>query len=149
MDQPCLQQPGGYQAVGGEIQYSAVECRIAYYPPAPQSVEYLSGVLQTQPMEGQGNVMIVQPNTIVVYAQDEMDQISDYMIPNILACLCCCWCIGIAAIKKSYECQNAKRARDIEVAKRFSESAKKLMIATIVAGAVACAIFAIFYIVFL
>ena len=39
----------------------------------------------------------------------KVSHISDYMIPNILACLLCCWCIGIAAIVKSNECQNAKR----------------------------------------
>ncbi len=28
----------------------------------------------------------------VVYAQPEY--VNDYLIHNVLACLCCCWCIG-------------------------------------------------------
>ena len=77
---------------------------------------------------------MVQPNTVVVYAQDEVNQINDYMIANIVACLLCCWCIGCCAIMKSNECKNAKVARDLESARRHSESAKNLLIATIVVG---------------
>ena len=41
-------------------------------------------------VEGQEGVQVVQPNTVVVYAQDEVDQVNDYMIANIVACLLCC-----------------------------------------------------------
>ena len=56
------------------------------------------------------------------------------MTANILACLCCCWLIGRAAIWNSNKCQKAKRERDLETAKRYSEHAKMLLIATIVVG---------------
>ncbi len=48
---------------------------------------------------------------MVVYAHDEVANVQDYMIANILACLCCCWCIGIAGIIKSNECQVRARER--------------------------------------
>ena len=85
-------------------------------------------------MKGQEGMQVVQPNTVVVYAQDEVDQVNDYMIANIVACLLCCWCIGCCAIFKSNECKNAKTARDLESARRHSESARNLLIATIVVG---------------
>ena len=84
-------------------------------------------------MKGQENVQVVQPNTVVVNTQDEIN-ISDYLIANIFACLFCCCCIGIAAIVKSNECQKAKRVGDVEAARRYSASAKNLLIATIVVG---------------
>ena len=72
--------------------------------------------------------------TVVMYNQDEINQISDYMVANILACLCCCWCIGCVAIMKSNECKEAKRAGNVGAAQRYSESARKHLIATIVVG---------------
>ena len=77
---------------------------------------------------------MVQPNTVVVYAQDEVDQVNDYIFENTVACLLCCWCIGCCAILKSNECRNAKTARDLESARRHSESARHLLSATIVVG---------------
>ena len=158
-------QQGGYQAVP-----SAPPSSQGYYPPLPQDGAYppQSGAYPPQggaylpqgqtcppvgatgePVKGQEGVVFAEPTTMVIYAQDELDQVSDYMIANILASLMCCWCIGCFAIMKSNQCQNAKRNRNLEAAKRYSASAKKLLIATIVAGIVAVIIMAIYYVVFL
>ena len=54
-------------------------------------------------MSGQENVQVVQPKSLTIYDQVEINNINDYMTANIFACLCCCWPIGIAAIMKSNE----------------------------------------------
>ena len=118
------------------------------YPPQGQAYPVIGAA--GEPVKGQDGVVYVhQPTSVVVYAQDELDFVSDYMIANILACLMCCWCIGCCAIMKSKECQDAKRSRDLDAAKRYSASAKKLLIATIVAGFVAFGIYVICYVVFI
>ena len=83
-------------------------------------------------MSGQENMQAVQPKSHTIYDQDEINNINDYMTANIFVCLCCCWPIGIADIMKSNECQEAKRAGNVEAALRYSASAKNLFIITIV-----------------
>ena len=166
---PPPQQQGGYQPVPGgppppHGYYLPPPEGGAYptppggaYPPPqggpypPQGQAYPVIGTAREPVKGQeqGVVYEHQPTSVVVYAQDELDSVSDYMIANILACLMCCWCIGCCAIMKSKECQDAKRSRDLDAAKRYSASAKKLLIATTVAGFVAFGIYIICYVLFI
>ena len=101
----------------------------AYPPEAAQTEEY-----PTEPANGLEGTDFSQPSPVVVYTQEDMDSVSDYMIPNIMACLLCCWCVGCSAILKSRECQNAKRHYDVEEARRLSKNARTLFIGTIITG---------------
>ena len=138
---PPAQPQGGYQPVPGGPPppqgYYPPPQQGGAYPPPQQGGAYPPHEQAYPPagvVKGQEGVQVVQPNTVVVYAQDEVDQVNDYMIANIVACLLCCWCIGCCAIMKSNECKNAKVARDLQSARRHSESARNLLIATIVVG---------------
>ena len=101
------------------------------YP--PQGLHYPAQI-GAHPTSGFGGTAFHQPGPVIVYAQNEVDSVSDYFIANIIACLLCCWCVGCFAILKSHECQNAKRNHDVERARKLSHNAKNLLIATIVVG---------------
>ena len=102
------------------------------YPPEVAQTEECS----TQPANGLEGTDFGQTSPVVVYTQEEVDSVTDYMIPNIIACLLCCWCVGCTAILKSRECQNAKRNYDVEEARRLSQNARTLFIGTIITGVV-------------
>ena len=106
----------------------------ATYPPRALQYPVPMGVHPAPGLEG---TTCSQPNApMVIYAQNEVDGVSDYCIPNIIACFFCCWCLGCIAILNFHECQNAKRNHDVREARRLSQDAKKLLVATIVVGIV-------------
>ena len=58
----------------------------------------------------------------------------DYLCASILACLCCCWCLGIVAIVKSFNSRVAMSYGDQEKAERYSREAKAYIYSSIGVG---------------
>ena len=58
----------------------------------------------------------------------------DYLCNSILACLCCCWCLGIVAIVKSVNCSVAVSYGDRVKAERYSREAKQYIFASVGVG---------------
>ena len=65
----------------------------------------------------------------------DINDIQDFMCPNIFACLCCCWPIGLIGIVFSMLCRSAKSEGNREQAKCFSVTAGVLCALSII-GAV-------------
>lgn len=60
----------------------------------------------------------------------------DYLVPSIVACLCCFWPTGIAAIIFAMQANTAYGQGDISGAQHASRMAKIFMITSVVVGAV-------------
>ena len=67
-------------------------------------------------------------------SEEESIDIDDFMFPNVLASLCCCWPIGLIGIVFSMLCRSAKSEGNREQAKCFSVTAGVLYVLSIIGG---------------
>ena len=110
----------------------------AYSYPAGQAAAspgLLGGVVYQQPSApnvAQGYAQ-VQP---VVFVQQMQEPPSDYLGCSIFTMICCCWCIGLAALLESIKCRDAIARGDRVAAVGHSQSAKRLIIVSVVCGIV-------------
>ncbi|XP_057308464.1 uncharacterized protein LOC130646309 [Hydractinia symbiolongicarpus] len=85
-------------------------------------------------------VQTQQPFTTVVTVQQPFVQpvhVPNYAVLSWLACFFCCWPIGIVAVVKSFQVNNALAVNDIPRAQRASEAAKQYAISAVIFG-IAC-----------
>ncbi|XP_057307885.1 transmembrane protein 91-like [Hydractinia symbiolongicarpus] len=78
-----------------------------------------------------------QPMSTMVPVQQpyaETVNIPNYFAISLLSCIFCCWPVGIAAILKSQEVNNALAVNDIPRARKASDAAKKYAIIAFVLG---------------
>jgi len=68
----------------------------------------------------------------------------DYLTQSILAMLCCCWPLGLAAVLKSIKCREAIARGDMEAAKEHSKSAGCLVSLSVGCGIVLVVIIVIY-----
>ncbi|XP_060574713.1 trafficking regulator of GLUT4 1-like isoform X3 [Ruditapes philippinarum] len=78
-------------------------------------------------------VVVNQPQTGTIIIQQRHP---DYMVPSICACLCCFFPTGILAIYYAYEANNLARDGDYEGARKMSDMARRLMVASVIVGVI-------------
>ncbi|KAH3831202.1 proline-rich transmembrane protein 2-like isoform X2 [Dreissena polymorpha] len=100
----------------------------------PQGYQQQAGHVQQGYGGAQGHVVVLaqpQPSSVPVGQRP-----TDFMVPSIIACLCCFWPTGAAAIYFAMQSKNALNSGDITNAKRYSVTARNLMISSIVIGVI-------------
>ncbi|XP_070539145.1 uncharacterized protein [Ptychodera flava] len=79
-----------------------------------------------------------QPNDVHVQFRYGVQQMENppytWMIPAVLACVCCCWPLGLAAILKASEAESAIKAGNRQQAEASSASARIFTIASVLCG---------------
>ncbi|XP_067930257.1 proline-rich transmembrane protein 1-like [Watersipora subatra] len=105
----------------------------ANYPPQP-GFQPQQNYLQGYPPQGcQGQMYVAPPGVVqtgpqqlvVIPTQPGVHQ-PDHLPFSIFNMLCCCFCIGIVALIKSFDVRSANAVGDFERAKRSSEAALRL-----------------------
>lgn len=122
--------PAGYQPVSGGQQYGQPQYGQPGQPPYGQPGQPMYGqpgqpyttqqVIVSQP--GQAGVIVTQPRP------------PDYMIPSVLACLCCFCPTGLCAIYYASRANTLAAEGDMAEATRMSNNARNLMITSVVIG---------------
>ena len=115
---PACVYPSGHP---GASQESPVR---ANYP-QPDAPSLAQGYVHVQPM------LLVEPMQAPP---------SDCLGCSIFALLCCCWCIGLAALLKSIKCKEAIARGDMAAAVKHSKSAHQLIVWSVVCGIVLCVV---------
>ncbi|XP_070551568.1 proline rich transmembrane protein 1B-like isoform X2 [Ptychodera flava] len=81
-----------------------------------------------------------ESNDVHVHCRYGTEQIGNlpntWMIPAVLACLFCCWPLGLAAIFRASEGQHAIKTGNLQQAEASSASARNLTIASVICGIV-------------
>lgn len=91
---------------------------------------------QQQPLLPE-QVQTQQPIPTVVTVQQPYVQpvhVPNYAVLSWLACFLCCWPIGIVAVLKSYQVNNALAVNDIPRALRASQDALQYSISAVIFG---------------
>ncbi|XP_070539134.1 proline-rich transmembrane protein 1-like [Ptychodera flava] len=108
-----------------------------YYPQhAPPVYQATPAPVQTQPGPGQPYVVHVHQH----YAQHMQNPPNDYLVHSILACIFCCWPLGLVAIIKALDVRDAVLVGDRVRAEHSSRSAKNFSIAAVICGIVLIAV---------
>ncbi|XP_060574711.1 uncharacterized protein LOC132732327 isoform X2 [Ruditapes philippinarum] len=92
---------------------------------------------QPYPMQspyGHNTVVVNQPQTGTIIIIQRRH--TDYMVSSIFACLCCFWPTGICAIYYANEANNLARDGDYEGARKMSDMARRLMVASVIVGVI-------------
>ncbi|XP_070537656.1 proline-rich transmembrane protein 1-like isoform X1 [Ptychodera flava] len=102
-----------------------------YYPQhAPPVYQAPSPPVQIQPGPEQPYVAHVHQYD----AQPMQNPPNDYLVHSILACIFCCWPLGLVAIIKALDVRDAVLVGDRVRAERSSRIAKKFSIAALMGG---------------
>ncbi|XP_052065307.1 proline-rich transmembrane protein 1-like [Mytilus californianus] len=115
-------------------------------PPAPQGYSHAAGyqpVPQTQhygkqPMyggQGQG-VVVAQPVPSTMIVTTAQPRPSNWIIPAVLACICCFWPTGICAIVAASNSNSAADRGNMQSAEQSARTARNLTILTVVLGVI-------------
>ncbi|XP_063401474.1 proline-rich transmembrane protein 1-like [Mytilus trossulus] len=136
-------QPQGYGQPPPPQGYS----HASGYQPVPQGYAQQGypqqGYPQTQqygkqPMYGgQGQTIVVSqpvPSTMIVTTAQSRP--SNWLIPAILACLCCFWPTGICAIVAACNSNSAADSGNMRSAEQSARTARNLTILTVVLGVI-------------
>ncbi|VDI55541.1 Hypothetical predicted protein [Mytilus galloprovincialis] len=59
---------------------------------------------------------------------------SDYMCSALMACLCCCWPLGLIAMYYANSANDAKAKGDFEEARKQNRTARSMIIASVIFG---------------
>ncbi|XP_046856822.1 cysteine-rich and transmembrane domain-containing protein 1-like isoform X13 [Xenia sp. Carnegie-2017] len=110
--------PQGYSYQGYQPQ--------GYQPPPP------TGMMQQQQSNNTTVVVANQPQPAAVTTM--IPVVNDHMILSILACVFCCWPIGLCAIIKSSEARNLYIAGDYANAMVSARTARNLALIALVCG---------------
>lgn len=138
------QYPQGYSHPQGYAQPPPPQgySHASGYQPVPQGYAQ-QGYPQTQhygnqPMYGgQGQTVVVAqpvPSTMIVTTAQPRP--SNWLIPAILACLCCFWPTGICAIVAACNANSAADSGNMQSAEQSARTARNLTILTVVLGVI-------------
>ncbi|WAQ99384.1 PRT1B-like protein [Mya arenaria] len=87
---------------------------------------------------------VQSPTTVIVSQPEVVTTVSlppDYLVPSVFACLCCFPLTGIFAIYYATVANSASASGELDAAHRYSNSARSLMITSIVLGVMWIGIF--------
>ncbi|XP_045206375.1 uncharacterized protein LOC123558568 [Mercenaria mercenaria] len=104
-------------------------------------------VIQQQnsvPRESAAYVVVNQPQRTVAMIYPRRH--TNYTIPSILACLFCCWPLGLAAVIHANKANERAAVGDYERAERSAIQARNLLITSIIVGIVVTAFYIIIYV---
>jgi len=108
-----------------------------YQPPPPGAV--LPPPVYQQPAQYDPNSMPLSPRQqapVVVMAAQQHRPPNNFVL-SLLVCLCCNhFCLGLAALYNSHQSNEAADNGNMDGARRYGESAKKLSIAAIIIGCI-------------
>ncbi|XP_070539142.1 proline-rich transmembrane protein 1-like [Ptychodera flava] len=102
----------------------------AYAPPPYEATPTPQDPVKTQPVAGQAQVIHVHQHHVMPMH----DPPPDFLIPSILACIFCCWPLGLVAIVKALDVRNAVVVGDRPRAENASRMAKNFTVAAVVCG---------------
>ncbi|XP_022288665.2 uncharacterized protein LOC111100846 [Crassostrea virginica] len=129
--------PSDQSNLSGATQYNQYPAGYSY-PSQGQYPGYTYGMKDGGQQSQDTITVVTQPGPVPTVISPVPHQ--DWMVPAVLACLCCFWPTGICAIMSASKANSAATTGDVAETQRQSRSARNLVILTVVLGIIVIAI---------